>query len=116
MADERGAILAFLQRADVGRQRLGKHRHDPVREIDAVAAPPRLLVERGAGADVEADVRDRDDRLPPALIGRIVVGSGPHGIVMVARIGRVDRDDRDVGEVLALAQNPLVPSVVEGRS
>ncbi len=38
VAGHRGAVLAFLQRADVGRQLLGKHRHDAVGEIDAVAA------------------------------------------------------------------------------
>ena len=56
-----------LQRADVRRQLLGQHRHHAVGEIDAVAARPRLAVELGAGADVEADVGDRDDRVPAAL-------------------------------------------------
>ena len=49
VARHRRAFLAFLQRADVGRQLFGQHRHDAVGEIDAVAARPRRLVERGFG-------------------------------------------------------------------
>src|SRR3546814_2967509 len=60
MTGERGAVLALLQRADMGRQRLRQHRHDAVRERNAVAALSRLLVEGGAGADVEADIRSEE--------------------------------------------------------
>src|SRR5262249_37002984 len=67
-------------------------------------APARFLVERGTGADIETDVGDRNDRLPAARVARVVVPARPDGIVMVARIGRVDRDDRDVGQTLALAE------------
>ena len=47
---------------------------------------------------------------PPALAGSSP--ARPHRIVMVAGVGgRVDRDDRDVGEILPFAQrkprNPL---------
>ena len=101
MADQRRAIDAFLQRAHLRRQAFGQHRHHPIGEIDAVAAPPRLAVEARSGADVERHVGDRDDRLPPAVIGWVVIGCGPHRIVMVARIGRIDRDDRQMAEVFA---------------
>ena len=79
VAGHRRAVLAFLQRADVRRQLLGQHRHDAVGEIDAVAARPRLAVELGAGADVEADVGDRDDRVPAALAVRPRPRSHRHG-------------------------------------
>ena len=95
--------LAFLQRADVGGQFLGQHRHDAVGEIDAVAARPRFAVELGAGADVETDVGDGDDRVPAALLS-LVVRRGPDGVVMVAGIGGVDGDDRQMSQVLALAE------------
>jgi hypothetical protein len=101
VADQRGAIDAFLQRANVCRQFLRQHRHDAIREIHAVAASPRFLVDRGARPHVEADVRDRDDRLPAARIGGVVIGCRPDRIVMIARIGGVDRDDRQVAEVFA---------------
>ena len=97
MAGHRRAVRALLQRADVGRQFLGQHRHHAVGEIDAVAARPRLAVELGAGADVETDVGDRDDRVPAAL----AVGLGPDRVVMVARVLGIDRDDRQMRQVLA---------------
>src|SRR3546814_7430077 len=90
MTGERGAVLALLQRADMGRQRLRQHRHDAVREINAVAALSRLLVEGGAGADVEADIGDGDDCLPAAGIGGVIVRRGPDRVVMVARVGGVE--------------------------
>ena len=107
VAGHRRAVLALLQRADVGRQLLGQHRHHAVGEIDAVAARPRLAVELGAGADVEADVGDRDDRVPPAL----AVGFRPDRVVMVARVLGIDRDDRQMREVLALAERLLRDAV-----
>src|SRR4029079_12868627 len=67
VAGHRRAVLALLQRADVSRQLLWQHWHDPIGEIDAVAARPRFAVELGARTDVEADVGDGDDRVPAAL-------------------------------------------------
>jgi hypothetical protein len=104
VADQGGAVLVLDQRADVGGEDFGEHRHDAVGEIDAVAALPRFLIERRAGADVEADVGDGDDRLPAAGIDRIVVGRGPDRVVMVAGVGGVDGDDGDVGEVFTVAE------------
>src|SRR3546814_6395187 len=63
-------------------------------EIDAVAASPRLAVEVEVGADIIADIGDRDDRPETALVAGLLVGDGPDGIVMVARVDRVDGDDR----------------------
>ncbi len=70
VAGHRRAVLAFLQRADVGGQFLGQHRDDAVGKIDAVAARPRLSVELRAGTDIETDVGDRDDRVPAAFAVR----------------------------------------------
>ena len=42
MTGQRRPVLARLQRTDIGRQFLRQHRHDPVGEIDAVAALPCL--------------------------------------------------------------------------
>ncbi len=103
MAGHRGTVLARLERADVRRQLLGQHRHDTVGEIDAVAARPCLAVELGAGTDIEADVGDGDDRVPPALTIRF----RPDRVVMVARVLWVDRDDRQMRQVLALPQRLL---------
>ena len=74
-----------------------EHRHDPVGEIDAVAAPPGLAVERARRADIETDVGDCDDRVPPAPFAR----RGPDGVVMITRVDGVDRDDRQVAKILA---------------
>ena len=70
---------------------------------------PRARASRSssrAGADVEADVGDGDDRVPAAVV-LVVVGRGPDRIVMVARVGRIDRDDRQMRQVLALAERLL---------
>ncbi len=90
---ERRADLAFLERADVGRQFVGKHRHHAVGEIDAVAARQRFAVELRALADVETNVGDGDDRVPPVAV---FARRGPDRIVVVARILGVDCDDRQM--------------------
>ena len=104
VAGERGAHLSLLERADVRRQFVGQHRDDAVGEIDAVAARARFAVEFGSGADVEADVGNRDDRVPAVAV---IARRCPDRVVMVARIFGVDRDDREMGEVFALAQREL---------
>jgi hypothetical protein len=99
VAGHRRTVLAAAQRADIGAEHFGQHRHHAVGEVDRVAALARLAVDLAAGADVEADVGDRDDAREAAL----PVGLGPDRIVVVARVGRVDRDDRQVAQVLAAA-------------
>ena len=79
-----------------------QHRYDQIGEIDAVAALARFLVQRAAGADIIAHVRNRDDCLISARIALVLVGRGPDRIVMVARIDRVNRHDRQVTQILAL--------------
>src|SRR5690606_7317833 len=98
VARHRGAVLALLERADVGTEHFGQHRHDAVGEIDRVAALARFPVDRAAGADVEADVGDGDHGAEAPF----PVWLGPDRIVVVARIGRVDGDDGEVTQVLAV--------------
>ena len=102
VAGERGAVFALLERADVGREPLGQHRHDAIGEVDAVAALPRLAIDRRSGPYVERHVGDRDDRAETARIGGIVVRRRPHRVVVIPRVRRIDRDDRQVRQVLAL--------------
>src|SRR3546814_11822488 len=47
------------------------------------------------------DIGDLDDLAPAALVLVILVGHGPDGVVMVARIDGVDRDDRQIAQILA---------------
>ncbi len=100
VASHRRTVLPRPQRADVGREVFGQHRHDTIGEVDAVAALARLTVERAAGADVEADIGNGDDRIKPAIIPR----GRPDGIVKVARIHRVNRDDGQMAQVFPLTQ------------
>ena len=99
MRRDAGAVLARPQRAQIVRQRLGQHRHDAVGEIDRVAAPRRLAVERAAGRDIGRDIGDRDDDVPAARVGRVRIGLGPDRVVEIARVLAVDRDQREVAQI-----------------
>jgi hypothetical protein len=46
---EAGARHTLVQAAQIARQRVGQHRHDPVGEIGGIAALLRLPVQRAAG-------------------------------------------------------------------
>ena len=98
VAGHRGAVFALAERTDVGAQDLRQHRHDAVGEVDRVAALACFSVDLAVGADVEADIGNGDDRVEAAF----AVGLGPDGVVVVARVGRVDGDDRQVAQVLAV--------------
>src|SRR3546814_18943795 len=73
-------------------------------------SPPRLAVERAVGPDIEADIGACDDRAPAALVLGILVGHGPDGVVMAARIDQVDRDDRQLAQNLASHRGERPPS------
>ncbi len=96
------AVDAFAQRAEVVGDALGQHRHDAVGEIDRVAALQRLAVERRARADIGGDVGDGDGDDDAAGVLLVGVGLGVDGVVMVLGVGRVDGDQRQVAEVLAV--------------
>jgi hypothetical protein len=97
VAGHRGARGAGFQRADVRRQHLGQHRHHPVGEIDRIAAFARLAVDQAAGADVERHIGDGDQRAKAPC----PIGLRPDRIVVIAGVGGVDRDDRQMGEIFA---------------
>ena len=50
----------------------------------------------GAGMHIGGDIGDGDDDAEAAAIGRIVVGLGPDRVIMVAGIGRIDGDERQL--------------------
>ena len=85
---------AGLQAAHVARQRLGQHRQHHVRQVHAVSAPQRLLVEQGARLDVVRDVGDVDAELEAVL-----VRLERERVVVVARVGRVDGRREHVAQV-----------------
>ena len=96
-----GAVQPLVQRTEVAGQGVRQHRHDAVGKVGRVAPFPRLAVERGAGGDVGRDVGDGDPEDVASGIGRVVVRGGVAGVVMVARIGRVYRYQRDMTKILA---------------
>src|SRR5262249_10424212 len=51
---------------------------------------------------IPGDIGDRDERMPAALV--FGIGLGPNRIVEIARIGTIDRDERDLPQILALAE------------
>ncbi|OIQ76459.1 hypothetical protein GALL_418570 [mine drainage metagenome] len=99
-----GARHAFVQGTQIARQAVRQHRHHAVREIAGVAAPPRLAVKRRPRRDVMRDIGDRDPEDMAALVLGVVIGMRMDRIVMVARVRRVDRDQRQAAQILAVAQ------------
>ena len=97
MRREAGAILARPQRAQVAGERLGQHRQHAVREIDRVAAlrAPRDRADRPAAHSA------RRRRSRPRRASRAAVARRPHRIVEVARIRPVDRDQRQIAQIVA---------------
>jgi hypothetical protein len=98
---QHGAILARDQRAPVVGELLGQHRHDAIGEIDRGATAIGGAVERPVVAHVPGDVGDGDEDAPPA--GMAGIGLGEDGIVEVAGVLAVDRDQRHVAQVEAVA-------------
>ena len=98
-----GPIVAFLQRAHIRRQAFGKHRDHPVGKVDAVSPLARFLVDQRSVTDIEGHVCNRHDGIEPSAFGR----RSPDRIIMIARIGRVDRDNRQMTQVLAVLEGPL---------
>ena len=102
MAGQHGAVFIFHQAAHVRRQHFRQHRHDAIGEVNAVAAAACRTIERGAGADVEADIGDSDDGAEMARL--LVIRRRPHRIVMVARVGGIDGEERQRAQILAVPQ------------
>ena len=89
-----------LERAQLVRQRFGQHRDHAAREVHRSPALARIGVERVAVANVMRDIGDRHDQAPAlAPAGdRLAV----HGIVEVACVLAVDRDQRHIAKVDAV--------------
>ena len=103
-----GPVLAFAQAAEAVAQPLGQHRLDAVGEVDAVALLAGLLVQGHAVADVGGDVGDGDPDDPAAGVLRVRIGMGEDGVVVIAGVGRVDGDERQVAQVLAPLQRRVL--------
>ena len=88
------AVDVRIQRAQAVRQDLGQHRDHAIGEIDRIAAPVGLVVERAARDHVRRHIGDRDQQ-PPAL-GRAFT---EHRVIEVARVGAIDRDQRGTTQV-----------------
>ena len=101
---ETGPRLRRLQRAEMIGDALGQHRHHAVREIDGIAAGSRFLVERASGLHVGGDVGDGDHDHPTAFVPGIGVGLGPHRVVAVAGVHRVESDEGQMPQILAAFQ------------
>ena len=99
-----GAVLALLEAAQAVRQPLGQHRLDAVGEVGGVALVARLAVEVGVGADVGSDVGDGDPDDPAVDILRVLVAHRIDGVVVIAGVGGVNGDQRQVAQVLAALQ------------
>jgi hypothetical protein len=98
------AILQLAERAKVVGDALGKHRHDPVGEIDRVAPVQRLAVEGAARPHVPSDVGDGDGDDVAAGVARVGIGRGMDGVVVILGVRGVDGHKRQRPPVLAAGE------------
>ena len=89
------AVLIGTQRAQVVRQTFGQHRQHAVGQVDRCRATPSLKVDMPVPGHVMRDVRDMDAQLIAAL-GRALERNG---VVEIAGVDGVDRDDEAVAQV-----------------
>ena len=94
---ERQAVLALVQRADAVGQLGRQHRDDLVGVVNARRALERFLIQRGAGADIVADVGNVN-----AQLVAVVQLLQADGVVDVLRLGGVNREDGNAAQVQAL--------------
>jgi len=109
--EQAAPILVGAQAAPAVRQRFGQHRHDAVGEIDRVAALERFPIHRHARLNISSDVGDGDGDDEPARIRGIGIQHSVDGVVMILRVGRIDRDERQRAPVLARGAQPNGPRV-----
>ncbi len=88
------AVLFGEQRAEVGRESGGQHRDRAIRQVNRAAAAQCFFVELAAWLHVLAHVGNRD---PGAEA--VTALFDPHRVVVVARILRIDRGERDRAQV-----------------
>ncbi len=84
------------ERAQVRRERARQHGDGAIGQVDRAASLERRFVERRAGAHVVRHVGDRN----PQAVRTVCAARAPHCIVVVARVFRIDRRKREVGEIL----------------
>ncbi len=105
VADHRQAVLPGVQRTQAVGQLLGQHGDHAAREVHRGGALVGVVVDRLARLHVVADVGNGNQQ-PPALQRRLAAAAlerlTVHGVVEVARVLAVDRDQRHVGEVDAV--------------
>ena len=94
---ERQAVLTLVQRADAVGQLGRQHRDDLVGVVNARCALERFLIQRGAGADIVADVGNVN-----AQLVAVVQLLQADGVVDVLRLGGVNREDGNAAQVQAL--------------
>ena len=97
--EEAAAIFVRLERAPAIGQRFGQHWDHPIGKIDRVAATACLSVKRRAWTHVVGDVGDGDEEAEA-----VPICFGVNGVVEVARILAVDREQRRVAQVSAAAK------------
>ena len=81
------------------RQRFRQHRHNPVREIDGIAALIRVAVQRLAGAHIPGYIGNGDDNVPAAFVVGVWIRFGPYRVVEIPRVGAVDGDKRYLAQI-----------------
>ena len=87
-------VLARHQAADVAREDLGQHRRDPPWDVGGIGAPPRLLLQSAAGADMGGHIRYVDPEAKAALRPR-----RGYRVVEVMGARRIDREGGEIAEV-----------------
>ena len=99
-----GAVDIAMQAAQIARKRVGQHGHNAVGKVAGIAALQRLAVERAAGAHIMGDIGNRHPQDMATGIGGVVIRHRGDSVIAVARIGRVDGDQREVAQIGALAK------------
>jgi hypothetical protein len=103
VADHAQTVDVRVQRAQAVRQLLRQHRNHAAREVDRRGAIQRIGIERRARPHVVRHVGNRHDQTPAlctADLDRLAID----GIVEVARILAIDRDQRNVAQVDAMIE------------
>ncbi len=107
------ALHVRVERAQAVGQLFRQHRDDTAREVHAGGAVVGIDVDGAAGLHIVAHVGNRHQQAP-ALGAADAGGHAVHGVVEVAGILAVDSDQRNVGQVHALAL-VLRPHLVRQR-
>ena len=93
----REPIDSWIEAANTVAQSLGQHRDDAVGQINAVAAPARLAVQRAAWLYVGGDIGDVHAETPAAVWKLVHVNC----VIEIARVIGVDGDDELVAQIFA---------------